>query len=81
MLLLGKTARRPEDAAHLQLLMARTTTSPALSPSGMHGQAMRAPYLVTVVAQRSLHRQRRRAGSHRMILIRQGAQERDIPPP
>jgi hypothetical protein len=37
----------------------------------MHAQAMRAPYLVPGVAQRSLHRQRRISGPHGMIPMRQ----------
>jgi hypothetical protein len=48
----------------------------------MHGQAMRAPYRVTGVAQRRLHRQRRIAGPPGMLLMRQrGAKEGQNPIP
>jgi hypothetical protein len=43
----------------------------------VHGQAMRAPHLVTIAAQRGLHGQRRIAGPHGVVFMRnRGAKER-----
>ena len=58
--------------------MARTTTSPELSPTRMGiVHAVRAAYLLRIVAHRLLHRQGGIAGPNRMILMRQrGAEQR-----
>ena len=55
------------------LPMARTTTSPALSPTRIcTGTPWRAPHLRGILLHGGLHGQRRIAGPHRMVLMRQG---------
>ena len=57
--------------------MARTTTSPELSPTRLHLQAMGAADLFRVAAQSGLHGQSGVTGAHGVVLVgNRGAKER-----